>query len=51
MLVLTIDGFGMGQPHSNSTNDGSIPAAALVKHLFKGSWRGNNKRSGEVEST
>lgn len=51
MLVLTIDGFGMGQPHSNSTNDGSIPAAALVKHLFKGSWRGNNKRSGEVAST
>ncbi|KAK4243159.1 nucleotide-diphospho-sugar transferase [Corynascus novoguineensis] len=40
ILVLTIDGFGMGQPHSNSTNDGTIPEAALVRHLFGGSWRG-----------
>ncbi|KAI9148207.1 Initiation-specific alpha-1,6-mannosyltransferase [Paramyrothecium foliicola] len=39
ILVLTIDGFGMGQQHSNSTNDGSVPDAALVKHLFRGSWR------------
>jgi alpha 1,6-mannosyltransferase len=39
ILVLTIDGFGMGQQHSASTNDGSIPNAALVKHLFRGSWR------------
>lgn len=39
ILVLTIDGFGMGQAHSNSTNDGTIPEAALVKHLFKGGWR------------
>ncbi|KAL2264515.1 hypothetical protein VTJ83DRAFT_7025 [Remersonia thermophila] len=44
VLVLTIDGFGMGQVHSNSTNDGTIPEAALVKHLFKGGWRGDGKR-------
>ncbi|RBR22589.1 hypothetical protein FVER53590_28402 [Fusarium verticillioides] len=41
ILVLTIDGFGMGQVHSHSTHDGSIPEAALMKHKFKGSWRGN----------
>lgn len=44
VLVLPIDGFGMGQPHSNSTNDGTTPDAALVKHLFKGSWRGDKLR-------
>ncbi|KAK4151160.1 glycosyltransferase [Chaetomidium leptoderma] len=42
ILVLTIDGFGMGQPHSKSTSDGTIPEAALVKHQFKGSWRGDS---------
>lgn len=40
ILVLTIDGFGMGQPHSHSTNDGSTPELALMKHKFRGSWRG-----------
>ncbi|OLN86756.1 Initiation-specific alpha-1,6-mannosyltransferase 2 [Colletotrichum chlorophyti] len=44
-LVLPIDGFGMGQPHSGSTNDGTIPDGALVKHLFGGSWRGDRRRS------
>ncbi|KAK3936466.1 alpha-1,6-mannosyltransferase [Diplogelasinospora grovesii] len=40
ILVLPIDGFGMGQPHSNSSSsDGPIPEAALVKHNFRGSWR------------
>lgn len=39
ILVLTIDGFGMGQAHSHSTNDGTIPEAALMRHLFRGSWR------------
>ncbi|KAF5856733.1 hypothetical protein ETB97_006786 [Aspergillus alliaceus] len=29
ILILPIDGFGMGQPHSNSTNDGSVPGDAL----------------------
>lgn len=38
VLVLTIDGFGMGQPHSHSTNDGSVPDAALLKHKFRHSW-------------
>ncbi|GAP86649.2 putative glycosyltransferase family 32 protein [Rosellinia necatrix] len=36
ILVLPIDGFGMGQPHSNSTNDGSIPNTALLRHKFRG---------------
>jgi alpha 1,6-mannosyltransferase len=39
ILLLPIDGFGMGQSHSNSTNDGSIPEDALVQHKFRGSWR------------
>lgn len=41
ILVLTIDGFGMGQPHSHSTNNGTIPDAALMKHLFGETWRGS----------
>ncbi|KAK1751541.1 glycosyltransferase [Echria macrotheca] len=44
VLVLTIDGFGMGQGHSKSTNDGSIPDDALVKHNFRGSWRGEKRK-------
>ncbi len=40
ILILTIDGFGMGQSHSNSTHDDTIPEAALLKHKFRGSWRG-----------
>ena len=39
ILILPIDGFGMGQRHSNSTNDGSTPKNALVRHMFNGSWR------------
>ncbi|KIM93362.1 glycosyltransferase family 32 protein, partial [Oidiodendron maius Zn] len=39
VLVYPIDAFGMGQPHSGSTNDGSIPKIALARHLFRGSWR------------
>jgi alpha 1,6-mannosyltransferase len=39
ILILPIDGFGMGQDHSASTNDGSIPEAAMMRHLFTGSWR------------
>ncbi|KAG8410971.1 hypothetical protein J3459_016793 [Metarhizium acridum] len=45
ILILPIDGFGMGQPHSNSTNDGSIPDDALVQHKFRGSWRTSNDKS------
>lgn len=44
ILVLSIDGFGMGQPHSQSTSDGSIPEDALVRHLFNGAWRGDGKK-------
>jgi len=39
VLVLAVNGFGMGQEHSGSVNDGSTPEEALVKHLFRGSWR------------
>ncbi|PTB63451.1 glycosyltransferase family 32 protein [Trichoderma citrinoviride] len=39
ILILPIDGFGMGQDHSQSTNDGSVPEAAMMRHLFTGSWR------------
>ncbi|TLS20898.1 uncharacterized protein PpBr36_10775 [Pyricularia pennisetigena] len=39
VLVLPIDGFGMGQSHSGSTNNGTIPDGALAKHLFGGTWR------------
>lgn len=39
ILVLTIDGFGVGQVHSGSTNDGSNPEWALVRHHFRGLWR------------
>lgn len=39
ILVLPIDSFGMGQPHSNSTNDGTVPETALIEHNFRGSWR------------
>ncbi|TDZ27667.1 Initiation-specific alpha-1,6-mannosyltransferase [Colletotrichum spinosum] len=42
VLVLPIDGFGMGQGHSGSTNDGSVPEDALVQHRFGGSWRDSN---------
>lgn len=38
VLVLTIDAFGMGQPHSQSTNDGSIPESALIRHNFRHTW-------------
>ena len=39
-LVLPIDGFGAGQPHSNSTRDDNQgPGNIYVRHHFKGSWR------------
>ncbi|KAL7942827.1 glycosyltransferase family 32 protein [Trichoderma barbatum] len=41
ILILPIDGFGMGQDHSASTNDGSIPPTAMMRHMFHGSWRGD----------
>ncbi|KAK7969947.1 alpha-1-6-mannosyltransferase Och1 [Apiospora saccharicola] len=39
ILVLPINAFGMGQPHSNSRHDGTIPPDALLQHNFRGSWR------------
>ncbi|KAJ5497464.1 hypothetical protein N7463_009451 [Penicillium fimorum] len=43
ILILPIDGFGMGQRHSNSTNDGTIPPQAYVQHKFRGSWKDEKK--------
>lgn len=37
ILVLPIDAFGTGQPHSKSTLNGAEDA--LVRHQFKGAWR------------
>jgi alpha 1,6-mannosyltransferase len=39
ILILPIDGFGMGQRHSNSTRNGTIPPMARAKHQFRGTWR------------
>ena len=39
VLVLGINSFGMGQPHSGSQRDGTPPHQALVRHLFHGSWK------------
>lgn len=39
ILVEPIDGFGMNQPHSHSTNNGTIPDGAFLEHHFRGSWR------------
>lgn len=38
ILVLPIDGFGTGQPHSGSLQDGKAKTA-LVEHSFSWSWR------------
>lgn len=37
ILILPIDGFGSGQPHSGSSRDGTDQA--FVTHQFKGSWK------------
>lgn len=39
ILVLPINGFGMGQPHSGSSRNQGIPDDALMKHNFRGTWR------------
>ena len=39
VLVLPIDGFGTGQPHSNAKTDES--GDAYVRHMWKGSWKHN----------
>ena len=37
VLVLPIDGFGTGQPHSNSNTDDT--GDPYVRHMWKGSWK------------
>ena len=37
ILILPIDGFGTGQPHSGSNRMGAD--TALIRHQFKGSWK------------
>lgn len=39
ILILPINAFGMGQGHSHSRNDGTVPEEALVKHRFWGHWK------------
>jgi alpha 1,6-mannosyltransferase len=39
ILILPIDGFGMGQRHSNSTRNKPPPPNANAKHQFHGTWR------------
>lgn len=40
VLVLPINEFGAGQPHSNSTRgDNQGPGDIFVRHHFKGSWK------------
>lgn len=37
VLILPIDGFGTGQPHSNARQDDG--GDAYIRHMFKGSWK------------
>ena len=39
VLVLPVDGFATGQSHSGATNNGVDPPIAMVRHLWKGSWK------------
>ncbi|KAI9154733.1 Initiation-specific alpha-1,6-mannosyltransferase [Paramyrothecium foliicola] len=39
ILILPIDGFGMGQRHSNSTRGKKPPPNACARHQFHGNWR------------
>ncbi|KAL9101166.1 MAG: hypothetical protein Q9163_003544 [Psora crenata] len=40
VLVLPVDGFGTGQPHSGANRvEGYTPPTAMVRHLWKGSWK------------
>ena len=50
VLILPIDGFGIGQVHSNSSSGKPpYPANALVKHNFRGGWRTSEKEREEAE--
>ena len=49
VLILPITAFGCGQWHSNAR--GPEDSAALVQHLFKGSWKGDHRfQSGDTQS-
>ena len=37
VMILPIDGFGTGMPHSNSSDVNT--AATMVRHNFRGTWR------------
>ena len=39
VLVLPVDGFGTGQPHSGASRAEVDPSTAMVRHLWKGSWK------------
>lgn len=44
VLVLPVDAFASGMAHSGATEEGDgVPEVAMVKHLFRGSWREGNK--------
>ncbi|KUI72566.1 Initiation-specific alpha-1,6-mannosyltransferase [Cytospora mali] len=46
VLVLPVDAFASGMAHSGSTREeDGVPEMAMVKHLFRGSWREGNKGS------
>ena len=50
VLVLPIDGFGIGQVHSNSSSGKPpFPDSALVKHNFRGGWKTSAKDREEAE--
>ena len=53
VLILPIDGFGVGQPHSNSSpNQPPFPDSAFVKHNFHGGWKVDHlKQDDEDEIT
>ena len=39
ILVLPINGFGSGQPHSQSYRGEGTAPDAMVRHMWKGSWK------------
>jgi alpha 1,6-mannosyltransferase len=43
VLILPIDGFATGVPHSGASGD--TVEASLVRHQFKGAWRDGHDAS------
>lgn len=48
ILILPIDAFGVGQPHSNSSESAEESPDALAQHLFSMSWR-HGCKPGDVD--